>query len=70
MTQAEFLSGLAFSRMQREHFSWTCRQSSAAVRLFADPDRDCAKRWGGFGGYIKPMPHGVSAAGRRRQPAD
>ena len=56
MTQAEFLSGLAFSRMQQEHFSWTSAQFLQQSGYSLTQIETAQKRWGGFGGYIKPMP--------------
>lgn len=56
MTEAEYLSGLSFSRTTREHFSWSeetylrqCGYSSEQI------DR-VRENFGGFGPYIKPMP--------------
>ena len=56
MTQAEYLSGLSFSRMQREHFSWN--SASYLQRAgFAPEHIELAKeRFSGFGAYIRPMP--------------
>jgi len=56
MTQAEYLSGLSFSRMQPEHFNWTSEQHfQRAGYSQAQIDR-ARENFGGFGPYIKAMP--------------
>jgi glyoxylase-like metal-dependent hydrolase (beta-lactamase superfamily II) len=58
MTQAEYLSGLAFSRMQKEHFSWSSGQFLQQCG-FSPEQVDAARdNFSGFGDYIKPMPMG------------
>jgi glyoxylase-like metal-dependent hydrolase (beta-lactamase superfamily II) len=56
MTQGEYLSGLAFSLLQKDHFSWTSelfyRQAGFSVERVARAKAS----YGGFGAYIKPMP--------------
>ena len=56
MTQAEYLSGLAFSRMQREHFSWSSAQYLQRAGFSAQHIEQAGARFAGFGDYIKPMP--------------
>ena len=56
MTQAEYLSGLAFSRMQRDDFSWSSALYLQQAGYSAEQVENARKRFGGFGDYIKPMP--------------
>jgi len=56
MTQAEYLSGLSFSRTQKEHFSWTSEQFLQRSGYNATQVEAARGRFGGFGPYIKPMP--------------
>jgi glyoxylase-like metal-dependent hydrolase (beta-lactamase superfamily II) len=56
MTQAEYFAGLAFSRMQKEDFSWSSEQYLRHAG-FSDEHIERAKEhFGGFGAYISPMP--------------
>ncbi len=56
MTQAEYLSGLAFSRMQQEHFSWSSARFLQTAGFSPHQVEQARKRFSGFGDYIKPMP--------------
>lgn len=56
MTQAEYLSGLAFSRMQPEHFNWTSAQHLQHSGFNPEQIELARDRFSGFGDYIKPMP--------------
>jgi len=56
MTRTEYLSGLSFSRVQREHFSWTSSQYFQRAGYSPDQIEDAQRRFNGFGEYIKPMP--------------
>lgn len=56
MTQAEYLSGLAFSRMQSEHFSWNSASYLQQAGYSAQQIEHARNRFSGFGDYIKPMP--------------
>ncbi len=56
MTQTEYLSGLSFSRMQREHFSWTSALYLQQAGLSPEQVEEARERFNGFGDYIKPMP--------------
>ena len=56
MTQAEYLSGLSFSRMQREHFSWNSSQYLQRSGFSAAQIEKIRAHFSGFGNYIKPMP--------------
>ena len=56
MTQAEYLSGLSFSRMKPAHFSWTSEQHFHRAGYTAEQIASAREQFGGFGPYIKPMP--------------
>jgi glyoxylase-like metal-dependent hydrolase (beta-lactamase superfamily II) len=56
MTQGEYLSGLSFSRMKKEDFSWTSRQHLQRSGYDEQQIEAARERFGGFGPYIKPMP--------------
>ena len=56
MTQAEYLSGLSFSRMKPEDFSWTSELHLHRAGYSEDQISGARDRAGGFGPYIKPMP--------------
>lgn len=56
MTQAEYLSGLMFSRVRQEHFSWTSEQHLHRAGYSARQIEKVRQNYGGFGPYIKPMP--------------
>lgn len=56
MTQAEYLSGLSFSRMKREDFSWTSAQYLQHAGFTPGQIELARDRFSGFGDYIKPMP--------------
>jgi glyoxylase-like metal-dependent hydrolase (beta-lactamase superfamily II) len=56
MTQAEYLSGLSFSRMKPEHFSWTSEQHYRRAGYSEAQIARAKENFGGFGPYIKPMP--------------
>tara|TARA_R110002110_G_C13469795_1_gene720100 strand:+ start:6595 stop:7698 length:1104 start_codon:yes stop_codon:yes gene_type:complete len=56
MSQAEYLSGLAFSRMTAEHYNWTTAQFMQRAGYTQAQIAASRKRFGGFGPYIKPMP--------------
>jgi glyoxylase-like metal-dependent hydrolase (beta-lactamase superfamily II) len=56
MTQAEYLSGLSFSRMQKEDFSWSSAQHLQRSGFTPQQIEQARERFSGFGGYIKPMP--------------
>jgi glyoxylase-like metal-dependent hydrolase (beta-lactamase superfamily II) len=58
MTQAEYLSGLAFSRLQKEHFSWSSGQFLQRCGYRPDQVEKARDNFSGFGDYIKPMPMG------------
>ncbi|MEH6635138.1 MAG: MBL fold metallo-hydrolase [Halioglobus sp.] len=56
MTQAEYLSGLSFSRMQKKHYNWTSEQFMQRSGYTPVQIEAAQERFGGFGPYIKPMP--------------
>ena len=56
MTQAEYLSGLAFSRMESEHFSWSSAQHLQRSGYTPGQIALARSRFSGFGDIIKPMP--------------
>ena len=56
MTQAEYLSGLSFSRMQREHFSWNSSRYLQQAGFAPEHIELAKERFNGFGAYIRPMP--------------
>lgn len=56
MTQAEYLSGLAFSRMQPEHFSWSSAEHLQRAGYSPAQVEQAAARFSGFGDYVKPLP--------------
>ncbi len=56
MTELEYLSGLSFSRMQREHFSWNSAQYLQRAGFKPEHIELARERFSGFGDYIKPMP--------------
>ncbi len=56
MTQGEYLSGLAFSRMRPEHWSWTSAQHLRRCGFDEAAIDRAQERFGGFGPYIRPMP--------------
>jgi glyoxylase-like metal-dependent hydrolase (beta-lactamase superfamily II) len=56
MTQAEYLSGLAFSRMQQEHYSWNSARYYQLAGYRPEQIEAARRRFSGFGDYIKPMP--------------
>ncbi|RLA49568.1 MAG: MBL fold metallo-hydrolase [Gammaproteobacteria bacterium] len=56
MTRLEYLSGLSFSRMQREHYSWTSEQFLRRSGYSPQQLDTTRERFGGFGPYIEPMP--------------
>jgi glyoxylase-like metal-dependent hydrolase (beta-lactamase superfamily II) len=56
MTEVEYLSGLSFSRMQREHYSWSSGQYLQHAGFNPEQVEHASTRFGGFGDYIKPMP--------------
>ena len=68
MTQAEYLSGLAFSRMQREDFSWTSALYLQQAGYRRRTGGACAQRFGGFGDYHQADAHGLSPSGGWHQP--
>ncbi len=56
MTQAEYLSGLAFSRMESGHFSWNSAEFLQHSGFSPTHIEQARERFSGFGKYIKPMP--------------
>ncbi len=56
MTQAEYLSGLAFSRMESEHFSWSSAQHLQRSGYTPEQIALARGRFSGFGDMIEPMP--------------
>ena len=56
MTQAEYLSGLAFSRMQAGDFSWSSALHLQQAGYTSQQIERARTRFSGFGDYIKPMP--------------
>ena len=56
MTQAEYLSGLSFSRMKQEHFSWASEQHFRRAGYSEQQIDRAREQFGGFGPYIRPMP--------------
>lgn len=56
MTQAEYLSGLMFSRTLKEHFSWTSEQFLWRSGYTGEQVELAREQFGGFGPYITPMP--------------
>lgn len=56
MTRAEYLSGLAFSRMQREHYNWDSARYLQRAGYTPEQIEQARQRFSGFGGYVKPMP--------------
>jgi glyoxylase-like metal-dependent hydrolase (beta-lactamase superfamily II) len=74
MTQGEYLSGLAFSRLQPEHFNWSLEQHYQRSGYSQEQIDAARETFGGFGKYIKPMPtayhrledgHALTINGRR-----
>ncbi|MEM1113583.1 MAG: MBL fold metallo-hydrolase [Pseudomonadota bacterium] len=66
MSWAEYYSGVNFSRLTPEDFSWTHEQHMARIGYSPDQIEQARKHFGGFGAYIKPMPK----AFRRLQEGD
>ena len=56
MTQAEYFTGLAFSRTTSDHFSWTSERHYIRSGYRPDQVERIRKHFGGFGPYIKPLP--------------
>ncbi len=56
MTQAEYLSGLSFSRMTNTHFSWSNEQHMQRAGYTGEQIEESRKGFGGFGSIISPMP--------------
>lgn len=56
ITEAEYFTGLAFSRTMREHFSWTEQQHLTYSGYSSEQIDAYRENFGGFGPYIKPMP--------------
>lgn len=56
ITEAEYFTGLAFSRTTQEHYSWTTEQNM--LRSGYSPEQIAQSRadFGGFGAIITPMP--------------
>ncbi len=56
MTQAEYFTGVSFSRTVPEHFNWTFEEHLMHVG-YSKQEREAERaRFGGFGPIIKPMP--------------
>jgi len=56
MTEREYLGALTFSRMQKEHFSWTSEQHLHRAGYTPAQIEGTRKHFGGFGAFIEPMP--------------
>jgi glyoxylase-like metal-dependent hydrolase (beta-lactamase superfamily II) len=56
MTRAEYLSGLAYSRMQNSDFSWTSEQFLRHAGFSDDHIERHREHFSGFGDYITPLP--------------
>lgn len=56
MTQAEYFTGLAYSRTTHEHYSWTVEESAQRVG-YSQAQIDTARdNFGGFDRVVTPMP--------------
>lgn len=56
MTRAEYLSGLAFGRMEQQHFNWSSALHLQNAGYSPEQVEQARERFSGFGAYIKPMP--------------
>lgn len=56
ITEAEYFTGLAFSRTTREHFSWSTEQHMLQSGYTPEQVTQSREHFGGFGPYITPMP--------------
>jgi len=56
MTQAEYYTGLSFSRTTAEHFSWLTEQHMRRSGYSAEDVESSKSSFGGFGPIITPMP--------------
>jgi glyoxylase-like metal-dependent hydrolase (beta-lactamase superfamily II) len=56
MSQAEYYTGIAFSRTEKEHYSWTSEQNMRRVGFDQETIDAARENHGGFGSIIKPMP--------------
>jgi glyoxylase-like metal-dependent hydrolase (beta-lactamase superfamily II) len=60
MTQAEYLTGLAFSRMSNDHFSWTSERHYTRAGYTAEQVESVKALFRGLGPYVKPLPTAYS----------
>ncbi len=56
MTQAEYLTGLAFSRITNDHFSWTSERHYTRAGYTAEQVERVRNQFRGLGPYVKPLP--------------
>lgn len=56
MTEAEYLSGVLFSRTEKEHFTWTSERYYTRAGYTPAQVARARDNFGGFGAYISPMP--------------
>tara|TARA_B110000977_G_scaffold54547_1_gene74290 strand:+ start:509 stop:1600 length:1092 start_codon:yes stop_codon:yes gene_type:complete len=56
MTEAEYFTGLSFSRTTNEHFNWATERHLTRSGYTPDQIVKSRKHFGGFGPYITPMP--------------
>jgi glyoxylase-like metal-dependent hydrolase (beta-lactamase superfamily II) len=56
MSQAEYLTGLAFSRITRDHFSWNSERHYRRCGYTPEQIEGVKKNYTGFGPYVKPLP--------------
>jgi len=56
ITEAEYFTGLAFSRTQQHHYSWTTEQHMLRSGYTPQQVERSREHFGGFGAIITPMP--------------
>ncbi len=56
MSQAEYLTGLAYSRLQKEHFTWTSERHYTRSGYKPHQVEKLKEEFGGFAHYITPLP--------------
>lgn len=56
ITEAEYYTGLSFSRTTQEHYNWVTEQTMRRAGYSAEQVSKARENFGGFGSIIKPMP--------------
>lgn len=56
ITEREYLTGLAFSRTEKEHYSWNTEQHHRRCGYSKEQINTAREKHGGFGSVITPMP--------------